>query len=209
MEKILIKADARADVGKGAARSLRRAGMLPAVMYSEGKSTPLTVEGKQLTKLLFSGMGEHSLLTVSIGDGAGEHSVLMKDYQLDPVTDELLHVDFIEISLQKKINIKVLVDIVEKPLGIKMGGTMEIVRREISVECLPTDIMAAIAVDASHIGLGQSLYVRDLIVTEGIRITTNPNATIIKVSAPKVDAGKVAAAEPAKKGKAAAVVKEE
>ena len=198
MEKILVKADARADIGKGAARTLRRAGMLPAVMYADGKSTPLTVPGKQLTKLLFSGKGEHSLLTISLEDGAKEHSVLMKDYQLDPVTDELLHVDFIEIALDKMINIKVLVDIAVKPAGIKMGGIMEIHRREISVDCLPNDIMDAIAVDAGHIGVGQSLYVRDLVVSDKIKITTSPDAVVMKVSAPKVDAGKSADAEPDK-----------
>ncbi|MEW6600754.1 MAG: 50S ribosomal protein L25 [Nitrospirota bacterium] len=190
MEKILVKADKRPELGKGGARSLRRAGMIPAVVYSGGSSMPIKVHGKQMTKLIYSGGGEHALITIELNeDGAktSEHPVLVKDYQRDPVSEELLHVDFMEVSLEKVVKVTVRLDIVKQPAGIKMGGIMQHRLREVEVECLPTQIPDRLEVNAESIEIGHSLHVSDLQVPEGVKIVTDPSEVILLVSAPAAE----------------------
>ena len=190
MEKILVKADKRPEIGKGSARSLRRQGVLPAVVYGINESTSIKIESKQMTKLITSGVGEHSLITIELNEGgkkASEHPVLIKDYQMDPVSDELLHVDFIEISLEKNVNVTIPLLIVKEPVGVKMGGILERRLREIEIECIPTQIPANIEIDAGHIEIGQSLHVSDLITPEGAKIITVPAEVVLSVSAPRIE----------------------
>ena len=190
MEKILVRADARPEVGKGVARSLRRSGMLPAVVYSGGNSKPIKVHGKEMTKLIFTGTGDHALITIELhedGSKKSEHSVLVKDYQTDPVSDELLHVDFIEVSLKELVKVTVPIVILNDPIGLKMGGIIEHHLRDIEVECLPTQIPDSYEVDASHIDIGHSLHISDIAEKDGIKIISDPAGVILNVSAPKVE----------------------
>ncbi len=201
MEKILVRADARPEVGKGAARSLRRSGMLPAVVYSGGNSNPIKVHGKEMTKLIFTGTGDHALITIELhedGSKKSELPVLVKDYQTDPVSDELLHVDFIEVSLKKLVKVTVPIVIVKEPIGIKLGGILEHLMRDLEVECLPTQIPDKIEVDAEHIDIGHSLHVSDITIPDGINLISDPAGVILNVSAPKVE--EVAAEEEIEEG---------
>ncbi|MBI5099598.1 MAG: 50S ribosomal protein L25 [Nitrospirae bacterium] len=204
MEKILVKADKRTELGKGSARSLRRQNVLPAVLYGEGKSVTIKLDRKEIQKLIYSGGGEHSLITLELNEGnskTSEHPVLIKDYQREPVSEELLHVDFIEVSLKKKIKVTIPVVIIKEPAGIKMGGILQHRVREIEVECLPTQIPDRIEIDAGHVEIGHSLHVSDITPQEGLKIVTDPSEVILSVTAPKeevVEAAPVeaAAAEP-------------
>ncbi len=187
MEKILIKADKRSELGKGGARSLRRMGMLPAVVYLDGNSTSIKVNGKEMAKLISSGVGEHALITIELnenGEKTAEHSVLVKDYQNDPVTEKLLHVDFMEVSLEKIVHVTVPLLITTKPVGVKMGGILQHRIREVEVECLPTRIPSRIEVDAGFIEIGHSLHVRDLPQHEGVKIVNDPAEVVLSVTAP-------------------------
>ena len=188
MEKILLKADKRAETGKGSARSLRRQDILPAVMYGVGKTTPIKLNRKEIQKLIYSGGGEHALITLELSEGGSktsEHPVLIKDYQREPVSEELLHVDFIEVSLKEKIRVTIPVVIIKEPAGIKMGGIMQHRVREIEVECLPTQIPDKIEIDAGFVEIGHSLHVSDIPAVEGIKIVTDPSEVILSVTAPK------------------------
>jgi large subunit ribosomal protein L25 len=204
MEKILVKADKRTELGKGSARSLRRQNVLPAVLYGEGKSVTIKLDRKEIQKLIYSGGGEHSLITLELNEGnskTSEHPVLIKDYQREPVSEELLHVDFIEVSLKKKIKVTIPVVIIKEPAGIKMGGILQHRVREIEIECLPTQIPDKIEIDAGHVEIGHSLHVSDIPPQEGLKIVTDPSEVILSVTAPKeevVEAAPVeaAAAEP-------------
>ncbi len=190
MEKILVRADKRSEIGKGSARSLRRIGLLPAVVYANGNSTPIKVNSREISKLISSGVGEHALITIELDeDGAktSEHPVLVKDYQLDPVTNELLHVDFLEVSLKKNVKVTVPLVIIKQPAGIKMGGILQYRLREVEVECLPTQIPDKIEVDAEFIEIGHSLHASDLPQQEGIKIHTDPGEVILTVSAPVIE----------------------
>ena len=200
MKKILLKAEQRVATGKGGARSLRREGMLPAVIYAGGKSTPIKFHRKEIVKLITSGVGEHAILNIEFSKDGGkpaEHPALMKDYQTDPVSSELLHVDFMEISLKEKIKISISLVITKEPLCIKTGGIIEHHLREIEIECLPTQIPEAIEIDAGSVEIGHSLHVSDIKPMEGIRIVTNPQMVILNVTAPKVEVAPVEAVEAA------------
>lgn len=188
MEKILLKADKRAETGKGGARSLRRQDILPAVLYGTGKTIPIKLNRKEIQKLIYSGGGEHALITLELSEGGSktsEHPVLIKDYQREPVSEELLHVDFIEVSLKEKIRVTIPVVIIKEPAGIKMGGIMQHRVREIEVECLPTQIPDKIEIDAGFVEIGHSLHVSDIPAVEGIKIVTDPSEVILSVTAPK------------------------
>lgn len=190
MEKILLKANERMDKGKGAARSLRRAGKLPAVVYSAGKSLPINLDKKEMVQLMKAGMAEHALITLElsrVNDKMTEHPVLIKDYQVDPVDSSLLHLDFLEISLKEKLRISVPVIITKEPLGIKEGGIFELQMREIEIECLPTQIPHGIEVNAEHVGIGHSLHVSDIPPVEGVRIVSDPGKVVLIVSSPKAE----------------------
>lgn len=204
MKKILLKAEERVATGKGGARSLRRQGMLPAVIYAGGKSTPIKFHRKEIVKLITSGVGEHAILNIEFSKDGGEpaeHPALMKEYQKDPVSSELLHVDFMEISLKAKLKISIPIVITKEPVSIKTGGIMEHHLREIEIECLPTQIPEAILIDAGSVEIGHSLHVSDIKPMEGIRIVTNAQIVILNVTAPRVEEAPAvvaeAAAEPA------------
>ncbi|MDO8281400.1 MAG: 50S ribosomal protein L25 [Thermodesulfovibrionia bacterium] len=191
MEKILLKADERTEKGKGAARSLRRAGQLPAVVYGAGKSIPIKLNRKEMVSLLKAGIAEHALITLELNRDKAkstEHPVLIKEYQVDPIDSILLHVDFIEISLKDKLKLSVAIIITREPKGIKEGGILELQMREVEIECLPTNIPHGIEVDAEFIEIGHSLHVSDLIPMEGIKIISDPGQVILVVSSPKMEA---------------------
>jgi large subunit ribosomal protein L25 len=190
MEKMLLKADKREVRGKGGARSLRRSGELPAIVYSKGESMPVKINAKEITRMIRRGAGEHALITLQINEDGGstaERPVLVKDYQTDPVSDELLHVDFMQVSLSEKITVTVPLHIAKEPSGVKMGGILEFHTREIEVECLPTRIPERIDIDAESIGIGHSFHVSDITVPEGISIVSDPEEVILNVSAPRVE----------------------
>ncbi|MBI5741369.1 MAG: 50S ribosomal protein L25 [Nitrospirae bacterium] len=188
MEKVLVKADIRSETGKGSARSLRRKNLLPAVMYGLGKSVTLKLDMKEIQKLIYAGAGEHALITLELNEGnsrTSEHPVLIKEYQKEPLTDELLHVDLLEVSLEKIIKVTVPIVIIKEPAGIKLGGIMQHRVREVEVECLPTQIPDKIEIDAGNVEIGHSLHVSDIPSQEGIKIVTDPSEVILSVTAPK------------------------
>jgi len=198
MEKMLLKADKREVRGKGGARSLRRSGELPAIVYSKGNSMPVKINAKEITRMIRRGAGEHALITLQINEDGGstaERPVLVKDYQTDPVSDELLHVDFMQVSLSEKITVTVPLHIAREPSGVKMGGILEFHTREIEVECLPTQIPERIDIDAESIGIGHSFHVSDITVPEGISIVSDPEEVILNVSAPRVEEAPAEAVE--------------
>jgi len=210
MERILLKAEKRIETGKGGARGLRRQGMLPAVIYFGANSIPIKLQTKEMTKLVASGTGERTLINIELSgdkESGKEHWAIIKDYQVDPVRNELLHIDFMEISLEKKIKFTVPILITKEPAGIKQGGILQHLMREVEIECLPTQIPDGIEVDASSIGIGHSLHVSDLPVKEGIKILSEPRDVILTVTAPVVEEAAAPAApeitepEVIKKGK--------
>ena len=168
MEAIL-EATARDSFGKNEARRTRRDGRVPAVMYgaaAEGDSreaTPIAVDPRALLKILHSESGANTLISLKLGDGGGAR-VLIKEYQLDPVTHAVLHADFYRVRMDRTIQVTIPVTVKGEPKGVKQqGGLLEFIRREIEVECLPADIPEHVEVDVSELMLHQGVRVRDIV----------------------------------------------
>jgi large subunit ribosomal protein L25 len=187
MQRFEVEVQFREKNGKGAARQIRRAGRIPAVLYGEGKSTPLEVDPGVLLKVLHSESGENALMNLTIRGGKAKASTataILRDFQRDPVSGEILHADLFEVSMNKVLRVQIpLVEVGSAP-GVKEGGVLQHHLREIEIECLPLLIPDHIEVDVSALGIGDSVHVRDLRLAEGVKILEDSDQTVISVAAP-------------------------
>ena len=154
METVL-EATARDTFGKNEARRTRRGGRVPGVLYggSPARATPISVEPKPLLKILHSESGANTLISLKLA-GAGDTKVLVKAYQLDPVTHQVLHADFYRVAMDRVIQVTIPVVVKGEPKGVKQqGGILEFIRREIQIECLPGDIPEHVEIDVSELML--------------------------------------------------------
>ena len=187
MERMSLNALVREERGKGVARSLRRNGRIPAVVYSKGESTAISLEPTKVRKLIMLGHAESTLIDLKIEGAAGkpEKIAVLRDYQTDPVTGELLHADFFEVSMDEKIRVTVPVELTGKaPSGVHEGGLLQFVIREVEIECLPFLIPDNVSVDASDLLMGESIHIRDIKVAEGIRLVTDPEQVVLTLAPP-------------------------
>jgi len=187
MEAIL-EAQNRSDFGKNEARRTRRGGRVPGVLYGEGKdATPISVEPRELLKILHSDSGANTLISLKLG-GSGDSRVLVKDFQLDPVTHEILHADFYRVAMDKMLQVTVPVTIKGEAKGVKQqSGVLEFIRREIVVTCLPSDIPEHIEVDVSELMLHQGIRVRDVATSPKWKPVTEGEAMLVHVIMPKAE----------------------
>jgi large subunit ribosomal protein L25 len=210
MERVTIHVDKREEKGKGAARSLRRNEMIPAILYRGGGSLPIKFNKKEILQFINTTSGEQIMVNLQFSDGDSKLA-LMKELQVDPANRELLHADFFEVSLKEKLKLSVHVSVTGEPIGVKRdGGILQNVLREIEIECLPDKIPSHIQVDISMLEIGQSLHVSDLDLGSDIKIFTDPQEVIANILAPLVEevapveaavVPEVAEPEIAKKGK--------
>ena len=218
----------RDGLGGGEARRLRRAGQLPAVLYGgdakgrQPKAVPVAVDPTALLRILHSESGVNTLIRLNVA-GGGTSRVLVKAYQLEPISHQLLHVDFYRVAMDKAITVAVQFVLKGEAKGVKQqGGQLEFVHREMDVECLPAQIPEHIEVDVTELLIGQSVRVGDLLSDEVTwKPLSEPEMMIVHVVAPKAEVTEEAPAEAAvpaegptepeiiKKGKAEAVKTEE
>ncbi len=180
--------------GKNEARRLRRAGQLPAVVYG-GESAggaSVSVDPDALLKILYSESGVNTLISLTVDDGMS-HQVLVKEFQLDPIDSELLHVDFYRLALDKAITVTVPVLLSGEPIGVKMqGGLVDFVHREVQVECMPTEIPEHIEVDINDLEIGDGVRLREVIGDAVWSPVSDPDTLLVHVIAPKVEEEEVA-----------------
>lgn len=215
--KFDLAATVREQAGKGAARSMRRAGKVPAVLYGQGECLLLTVNPDELIKILKSHAGSTALISLTLTGAKSKPSrtALLRDYQVDPVSGAVLHVDLFEISMSKPIRVKVPIHVIGGvPAGVKEGGVLHHNLRELLVECLPAALPDNIEVDASPLNIGMGIHLKEVAKREGIRFLDDPDQMVVSVAAPMSDAklealltsaaGTVAEPEVVAKGKEAA-----
>ncbi len=183
MEKVALKVEPRERTGKGVARSLRRQGSIPAIIYGQGDPTPVAINRKELTRIISSGASGSTLLNVSVA-GMGEKTAIVKDFQLDPINGELLHADLIEVAMGKAVHVTVHVALVGSPIGVKEGGILEHLTREINIECMPSDIPAHIDLDISQLGMGQTMHVSDMKLPAGVKALNEADTVVVTIAAP-------------------------
>ncbi|HSC26491.1 MAG TPA: 50S ribosomal protein L25 [Vicinamibacterales bacterium] len=178
-----LQAERREGRGKNEARRLRAGGRIPAVLYGveKGKAVEISVDPKALLRILHSESGANTLIGLSL-DG-GSTRVLVKEYQLDPIGHKLLHADFYQVAMDRRLTVTVPIVLKGEARGVKQqAGIVDFVHREIEIECLPGDIPENVTVDISELMLNQDVRVRDLQI-EGAKWTpvSEPDMMIVHV----------------------------
>jgi large subunit ribosomal protein L25 len=209
MERVALNAQQREGQGKGEARALRRAGLVPAIVYGRGlESRAVAVESNALTAALHTQAGLNVLIDLSVANGGAAvepTTVIVKATQRDIFRHNLIHVDFHAISLTDTIEMHVPVILTGTAKGVAEGGVVEQHLRDVLVECLPTQVPDRIEVDVTELLVGRSLHASDLVVPEGVKLVTAPEQVVVAVVAPRViEETPTAAAAPAEGVAAAA-----
>ncbi len=195
MEIVALKVQTRAVAGKGPARRLRASGKIPGIFYgpSQKQALPLELERKEFAKKLGILEGAHLIQFDSDQPELQRRMVLLREVQSHPVTGEVLHADFYEVDLTKKLEVAVALHFQGKPVGAEEGGILQPVVREIRVKCLPTEIPEFIAVDVSALGIHDSIHVANLTLPPGVEPVYDTNFTVVAVLPPTVEEVKVEA----------------
>ncbi len=203
MELIELKTNIRTATGNGPARVLRQAGQIPAVFYGPGiESVLLSVNISDIDRVLKKGRIGQALLNLVIQNN-GETSaktVMVKELQLHPVSRNFLHIDFYEVAMDRKIMVNVPVTTTGKAKGVEVGGILQIVRRELEVQCFPLDVPESIEIDIADLDIGDSIHVGDISRQSGIEFLGEENFTVVTVVSPKVEEEEEPVEEEAEEG---------
>ena len=186
MATVNLSASARTDTGKGVARSLRRSGQVPAVIYGHARQAQsLSINAKDLDRLLGSIAAESTVIELAV-DGARSTKTLIKEIQRHPFKRQVLHVDFQELVAGEKVTVSIAIVLVGTPDSVRLeGGVMDQVLRELEIEVDPSNIPNHIDVDVSHLELGHSIHVSDVKLPEGVTVIDDPETTICVVAVPR------------------------
>lgn len=189
--ELTLAATSRDVFGKSQARRLRREGRIPAVLYGGGSAgerpvaQPIVVDPKALSRILHSQSGVNTIIGLML-DGGAQTRVMVREYQIDPVTHRPLHADFYRIAMDKTIRVSVPIVVKGEPQGVKQqGGLLDFVHREIEVECLPGDIPEHADVDVTELMIGQAVRVKDLAPDARWRAVSDPEMMLVHVILPK------------------------
>ena len=189
MVQFSLSARIRDNKGKGVARRLRRDDQIPAVFYGpNAKATMLSVGYRDLEGIIKQNTSENIILGLKIESESGIESrkVMLKELQIDPIKDTYLHADFYEISMDKELTVDIPVHLVNTPIGVPKGGILQHVKREITITCLPDNLVDSLEVDVSGLDIGESIHLRDIEIPEGIKTAQEDHLTIAVVVAPSV-----------------------
>jgi len=190
LELIELKANIRATVGNGPARRLRQAGQIPAVLYGpKTESVLLTVNKSDLDLALKQGRSGQIILNLVVQDNGETYTrpAMIKELQLHPLSRNYLHIDFYEIDLDRKITLGIPIVTVGSSVGVERGGVLQIVRRELEVECLPFEVPESIEIDISDLDMGDSIHLEDISLDGDVELLGEPNLTVVTVLSPKLE----------------------
>lgn len=204
MENLSLDVESRSDIGKSAARRLRRSGRVPGVVYGIHDPTPVSVDPKALEKILASSGGLNAVFQINVqGEEKMVRPVLVKSLDRDPMKDDILHADFLEIRMDQKIKVDVPFLFVGESKGVKMGGVLSTLLRELEVECLPDAIPSEIEVDITEVDLNDVIHVRDIRLPGDVELVTDPEDPVVTVITPVEEEEPVAEEIEGEEGEAA------
>jgi large subunit ribosomal protein L25 len=179
-ERMKLQVRERERRGSAEARRLRRQGLIPGVLYGSGKQPhAITIPERELRRVLTGGSGLHAILDVVVEGEQGTHASILKEFQQDPIRGHISHVDLQEVRLDQPIQASVNVQLVGEPEGVKEGGVLSQVQREINVEALPMEIPEHIDLDVSGMAIGDTLRLADLGERAGVKYLDNPEETVL------------------------------
>jgi large subunit ribosomal protein L25 len=183
MERISLEVQVRKEMGKGPSRRLRREGLIPGVLYGPHRQPlALALKPKDLRQVLASGENILVNLLIKEGEGVQTRIAMVKEYELDPLSNAPRHVDLYEISLEEAIRVEVPLQFIGEPMGVTMGGTLSPLLWSLEVSCLPERVPHEIQVDCTRLNIGELLYARDLAVPEGVKVLTDPSTAVVTVT---------------------------
>jgi large subunit ribosomal protein L25 len=183
-----LSIEKREGTGKEVAKRLRRAGRVPAVLYGGSAPVNISVNPKDIFRLIHGHEGGTQLVQVGFGESADKRMAIIRDMQFDPVSDNLVHLDLQEVAMDKPIQVTVAVHHVGDAVGVReTQGILEMVLREIQVLCLPGNIPEAIEADVSNLAIGDVLTVGDLQIPEGVRVLTDKAQAVATVAPPAAE----------------------
>jgi large subunit ribosomal protein L25 len=197
-----LKAQKRSAAGKSEARRIRRSGLVPAVAYGrELASTTIAVPPKEVASILKSDHGKNTVIKLEL-DGKSLLAMI-RDFTVHPVARSLEHVDFVEVKLDRPVEVDVPLIPTGKPVGVAKGGVLRVVHRVVPVRCLPDRIPVKIETDVTNLELGQHIATQDLKLPEGVTVRLPAEQTLVAVVAPEKEVEEVAPGAPGAPGAAA------
>jgi large subunit ribosomal protein L25 len=180
-----LKAEARAEIGKGAARKIRAGGRVPAVVYGHGvEPLPVSIDAKELFHLLHTDAGMNVLVDMRVN--SDQFLAMPREVQRDHIRGQFLHVDFLRIRRDQKIGVEVPIHLVGESHGVKEGGVIEHHLWNLHLECFPQDVPSSIEADISGLGINESLKVADLEIPDKLTLLTSPDEVIVSVVPPQI-----------------------
>ncbi len=195
-----LSAQTRTETGKNSNNRLRVAGFIPAVMYSHGTAENIQVNKKDFGSVFGKKISESVIIDLDV-TGKGKSHVFVKDYQIDPVTDEIVHLDFYKITEGEKIRTSVPLVIIGTSAGARLGGIFEVIDRDLHVECLPTELPEKLEIDVTSLQIGEAIQVKDIKGPASLKILLDPEHVVAHVTMAKEEEVKAeattAAAAPA------------
>ncbi len=190
MELIELKTNIRTTVGNGPARRLRQTGQVPAVLYGpKTESVLLSVNKSDLDLVLKKGRSSQIILNLVIQNNGETYTrpAMIKELQVHPVSRRYLHIDFYEIDMDRKITVGVRVVTTGKSVGVERGGILQIIRRELEVECLPFEVPESIVIDITDLDMGDSVHVKDISLDGDVEFLGESNLTVVTILTPKLE----------------------
>ncbi|MDX9733320.1 MAG: 50S ribosomal protein L25 [Thermoanaerobaculia bacterium] len=199
-DTVVVEVEKRTETGKNACNRLRAKDLIPAVLYgghSGAESLPLSVPRKDLLALFRKGLHQNAVFRVHVKGADEQPHVMVRDVMLSPLRRELVHLDFVRVLLDRKLKVKVPVETVGTAIGVKLGGLLDVVTRELEVECLPADIPASIQADVSNLDASGVMRVADLALGEKVQVLGDPDRVIAHIVTHKTEEAAAADAAPA------------
>jgi large subunit ribosomal protein L25 len=184
-ERVRLKVQSRESRGSAESRRLRADGLIPGVLYGNGgNAQPFCIEERELRKALTGDHGLHAILDVVLEGNQRAHHAVLKDYQLDPTRARLLHIDLQEVRLDQAIQTQVVVELVGESEGMKEGGVLSQIQREINVEALPMEVPDRLELDISSMKIGDTMRLSDLRVPAEVKLLDDPETVLATVTPP-------------------------
>ena len=190
MELIELKTNVRTTVGNGPARRLRQTGQIPAVLYGpKTESVLLSVNKNDLDLVLKKGRSGQIILNLVIQNNGETYTrpAMIKELQVHPVSRNYLHIDFYEIDMDRKITIGIPIVTVGSSVGVERGGVLQIIRRELEVQCLPFEVPKSIQIDVTDLDMGDSIHLEDISLDGDVEFIGESNLTVVTVLTPKIE----------------------
>ncbi len=188
-DRVRLEVEQRNALGSRDSRRLRREGLIPGVLYGRGKKPhPFVVPERTLRSALGGPHGLHAILDVVLDDQKTSHASVVKDYQQDPIRGYLTHIDLHEVRLDQPISAQVGVELVGESPGVKVGGVLTQLVREVTVEALPLEMPDRLSLDIGHSEIGDALRVSDLALPADVTVLEDPENVLVTVSAPRLAA---------------------